>query len=165
MNALSIDTINTLSPYKVTQYEDGIFCFVTDSSVEIFVCFEKDEILQIGESYQLGISNPKGIKSPRDSKIRLTIISIVKEFFKKNQAGLLYICETGDGMQKMRNRLFKYWFSIYGENDEFYFLPMTIYDEEENENYAALIIRYDNPLFAQIVREFTTTINLLNSKP
>lgn len=165
MNALSIDTINTLSPYKVTQYEDGTFCFVTDSSVEIFVCFEKDEILQIGESYQLGISNPKGIKSPRDSKIRLTIISIVKEFFKKNQAGLLYICETGDGMQKMRNRLFKYWFSIYGESDEYYFLPMTIYDEEENENYAALIIRYDNPLFAQIVREFTTTINLLNSKP
>lgn len=147
----------------MTQYEDGTFCFVTDSSIEIFVCFEKDEILQIGESYQLGISNPKGIKSPRDSKIRLTIISIVKEFFKKNQAGLLYICETGDGMQKMRNRLFKYWFSIYGESDEYYFLPMTIYDEEENENYAALIIRYDNPLFAQIVREFTTTINLLNS--
>lgn len=68
-------------------------------------------------------------------------------------------------MQKMRSRLFNYWFSIYGESDEYYFLPMTIYDEEENENYAALIIRYDNPLFAQIVMEFTTTINLLNSKP
>ena len=28
---------------------------------------------------------------------------IVDEFFRKNQAALLYyICETGDGMQKMR---------------------------------------------------------------
>ena len=105
------------------------------------------------------------MKSPRDSKIRLTILSIVKEFFEKNQAGLLYICETGDGMQKMRNRLFKYWFSIYEESDDYYFLPMTIFDEENNENYAALIVWYDNPQFREIVREFTTTINLLNSKP
>ena len=107
----------------------------------------------------------KGSKSPRDSKVRDTILSIVQEFFEKNQAGLLYICETGDGMQKMRNRLFKYWFSLYGESDDYYFQPMTIYDEEDNENFAALIIRYDNPKFSDIVREFTTTINLLNSKP
>ncbi len=165
MNTLSIESINLLSPYKVIQGENGTYSFVTDSSVEIFVCFEKDEILQTGESYQLGISNPKGTKSPRDLKIRQTILAIVSEFFAKNQAGLLYICETGDGMQKMRNRLFKYWFSIYEESDEYYFQPMTIYDEEGNENYAALIIRYDNPLFAAVVREFTTTINLLNSKP
>ena len=68
-------------------------------------------------------------------------------------------------MQKMRNRLFKYWFSLYGESDDYYLQPMTIYDEEQNENFAALIIRYDNPKFSDIVREFTTTINLLNSKP
>ena len=65
----------------------------------------------------------------------------------------------------MRNRLFKYWFSLYGESDDYYFQQMTIYDEEDNENFAALIIRYDNPKFSNIVREFTTTINLLNSKP
>ena len=165
MNTLSIEDINSSSPYKVLHYEDGTYSFVTDSSIEIFVSFERDDILQIGESYQFGISNPKGMKSPRDSKIRLTILSIVKEFFEKNQAGLLYICETGDGMQKMRNRLFKYWFSIYEESDDYYFLPMTIFDEENNENYAALIIRYDNPQFREIVRQFTTTINLLNSKP
>ena len=55
--------------------------------------------------------------------------------------------------------------SQYGESYDYYFQPMTIYDEEENENFAALIIRYDNPNFSDIVREFTTTINLLNSKP
>lgn len=39
-------------------------------------------------------------ESPRDSKVRETVMCIVDEFFRKNQAALLYICETGDGMQK-----------------------------------------------------------------
>ena len=165
MNALSLSSINSASPYEVRRRGNDTYSFITDSSIEIFVSFEKDDILQSGLSYQFGISNPKGSKSPRDSKVRETILSIVQEFFEKNQAGLLYICETGDGMQRMRNRLFKYWFSIYGESDDYYFQPITIYDEEDNQNFAALIIRYDNPKFSEIVREFTTTINLLNSKP
>ena len=165
MNTLSLYSINSKSPYEVRKLGDETYSFITDSAIEIFVSFEKDDIIQSGLSYQFGISNPKGSKSPRDTKVRDTILSIVQEFFQKNQAGLLYICETGDGMQKMRNRLFKYWFSLYGESDDYYFQPMTIYDEEENENFAALIIRYDNPNFSDIVREFTTTINLLNSKP
>lgn len=165
MNALSLESINRRSPYQVAKQDENTFSFVSENHIRFFISFEKDEILRVGESYQLGISNPKGAKSPRDPKIRATILAIVREFFQKNQAGLLYICETGDGMQKMRNRLFRYWFSIYEESDEYYFLPMGVYDEEDNENYAALIIRYDNPLFQEIVREFTTTINLLNMKP
>ena len=33
------------------------------------------------------------------------------------------------------------------------------------ENYAALIIRRDNPKFIDLVTEFTNTITLLNAKP
>ena len=90
-------------------------------------------------------------------------LCIVDEFFRKNQAALLYICETGDGMQKMRSRLFSYWFSVYAENDDFLFLPQVVYDEEENENYAALIIRRDNPLFNDLVSEFTKFIGVAPS--
>ena len=80
-------------------------------------------------------------------------------------AAFLYICDTSGGMQKMRNRLFKYWFGIYGERKEYVFLPQTITDEEGNDNYAALIIRKDNPQFADLVSEFMATVNLLNTKP
>lgn len=34
-----------------------------------------------------------------------------------------------------------------------------------NDNYAALIIRKDNPQFANLVSEFMATVNLLNAKP
>ena len=166
MNVLSITSINNRSPYVVNKYSDcGPFLFTSDSGVELAVSFVDDDLITKATSFQLVISNVNNRHSPRDKKVQNTILAIVEEFFEKNQAGLLYICETGDGMQKMRNRLFKYWFSLYGESDDYYFQPMTIYDEEENENFAALIIRYDNPKFSDIVREFTTTINLLNSKP
>ena len=68
-------------------------------------------------------------------------------------------------MQKMRNRLFHFWFGVYAEHDEFLFLPQVVYDEEDNENYAALITRRDNPKFNDLVTEFTNTITLLNTKP
>ena len=92
MNILSLSSINAKSPYKVRQLDDKTYSFITDSLIEIFVSFEKDDILQSGLSYQFGISNPKGSKSPRDSKVRDTILTIVQEFFEKNQACLLYIC-------------------------------------------------------------------------
>ena len=141
------------------------FSFMTDNMAEIFISFEKDDILQSGIVYQFGISNPQGTKSPRDQKVRNTILAIIEEFFNKNKAALLYICETGDDMQKMRSRFFQYWCSIYNEREEYLFPPQIVYDEEENENYAALIIRKDNPCFVELVSEFTDTINLLNGKP
>lgn len=105
------------------------------------------------------------IKLTREEALRRWKAS--KELKRKmsEKAALLYICETGDGMQKMRSRLFQYWFSIYNEMEEYLFPPQIVYDEEENENYAALIIRKDNPCFVELVSEFTDTINLLNGKP
>lgn len=166
MEKLSLDAINAKSEYYVKKEDDeGTYSFTTDNMTEFFISFEKDDILRFGIVYQFGISNPQGKKSPRDHKVRITILAIIEEFFNKNKAALLYICETGDGMQKMRSRLFQYWFSVYNEKEEYLFLPQVVYDEEDNENYAALIIRKDNPCFVELVSEFTETINLLNGKP
>ncbi len=166
VECLSLSKINASAPYLVNiAAETDSLSFITDYGAEIFVTFEKDDLLHSGLVYQFGISNPKGVRSPRDSKVRKTILAIVEEFFEKYEAAFLYICETGDGMQKMRNRLFQYWFGIYGDHEEYVFLPQTIYDEEGNDNYAALIIRKDNPQFAELVSEFMNTVNLLNMKP
>ena len=65
----------------------------------------------------------------------------------------------------MRSRLFSFWFNIYKDHDEYLFLPQLVYDEEDNENYAALIIKRDNSHILDLVSEFTNTIALLNEKP
>ena len=163
---LSLFEINSCSPYEV-EYEakTNLYRFVSDFGVSFSVAFEENDLLQSGESYQFALTNYEGKKSPRDIKVRETVLAIIKEFFSKNEAALIYICETGDGLQKMRSRLFHFWFGVYAEHDEFLFLPQVVYDEEDNENYAALILRRDNPKFNDLVTEFTNTIAMLNSKP
>ena len=95
---LSLATINATSPYLVKIADDGkALCFVTDYDAEMFITFEKDDLLHNGTVYQFGISNPKKVRSPKDPKVRATILAIIEKFFAKNQAAFLYICETGDG--------------------------------------------------------------------
>lgn len=166
MKPLSISNINKTSPYEVFMASaPNVYRFYTSYGVDIAISFDLDDLLKQTDTYMLSINNVNNHKSPRDLKVRDTIFAITTEFFAKNQAALLYICETGDGMQKTRNRLFHFWFNIYGKNKDFLFLPMIVYDEDDNENYTALIISKDHPRFAEVVLEYTATVNLLNDKP
>ena len=149
---LSLKHINENSSYPVeTAGEDGFYQFFTDEEVHYPVGFMEDDILLSRNSYQLIIANINNHKSPRDRKGRDTIIAIVDEFFRNNNSTLLYICETGDSRQSMRNRLFEYWFSIV--------------DEEGVVNFATIILRNDNPDLTEIIAEFTESIQLLSQKP
>ena len=87
------------------------------------------------------------------------------EFFATNQAAMLYICETGDGKQGMRSRLFTYWFSTYEYNSKYSLHTTCINDEEGIPNFAALVIRNDNPHIVEIVCEFVETAKALQQKP
>lgn len=59
---------------------------------------------------------------------------------------MLYICETGDRKQKVRNRLFKYWFDSYEFNTKYSLYTTHIVDDEGISNFAALILKNDNGL-------------------
>ena len=80
-------------------------------------------------------------------------MAIVEEFFEKNVAALLYICETGDGKQMARGRLFAYWFQSSGQSKVFTTMTSVLMDEEGVENTATLILRNDNPDFDILVSE------------
>jgi hypothetical protein len=117
------------------------------------------------ETYQFSIININNKRSPSDPKVRDTIIAIIENFFHENQEVMLYICETGDGRQSMRRRLFVYWFNHYKKDWKISFFSSAVRDENGILNYASIILRNDNPLYRKIVREFTDTITLLNDKP
>ena len=89
---------------------------------------------------------------------------IIENFFNMNEAALLYICESGDGKQYMRSRLFEYWFSSYQMKDKFILMPVSIEDMEGIENLAALIIRKDNPNIIDIVADFSNTVAMFRVK-
>ena len=166
ISQLSIERINADAPYKVEKDEvTGSYDFVTDVGVHITIYFDEDFMITTGESYQLIIGNANNRKSPRDAKLQKTVLAIVEEFFYTNQAAMLYICETGDGKQGMRSRLFSYWFEAYEYNSRYSLHTTCVKDEEGVTNFAALIIRNDNPLIVEIVNEFMETARALQQKP
>lgn len=166
MKKLDLARVNHDAPYQITESDRaGFYDFVTDHDVEYSVCFEEDDLLLSGESYQFAIINANNKKAPRDAKVRDTIILLVEEFFRQNNTTLLYICETGDGRQSLRNRLFDHWFNHNKHHLDYFFLSTSITDDAGIINYAAILLRNDNPHLAEVVAEFTETIQLLKQKP
>lgn len=166
MTPLSLDKINLISPYEVQMVlTPNTYRFVTEYGVEIAISFDLDDILESGESYMFNITNVNKQRSPRDIKVRDTVISIIDNFFEVNSVALLYICETGDRKQAMRNRLFDSWFAYANSQEQYVIMVTNIRDMEGVDNYAAMILRKDNPKFVDYVSEFNSTINMFRVKP
>lgn len=166
MKPLSLDIINTSAPYEVYWHEKSrTYRFKSDSGVVLAIGFDDDDMIENAESYVFSIINVNKVPSPRDQKMRDTVLLIIEEFFNMNEAALLYICESGDGKQQMRSRLFEFWFSSYHMKDKFLLMPVSIEDMEGVENFAALIVRKDNPNILDIVTEFSNTVAMLSVKP
>lgn len=166
MNQLDLSRINESSPYKVVpSTRPNYYQFRSDSGVLFVVGFDVDDLIQNADSYQLIIANVNHKSSPRDVKVQEAIIAIVEEFFLMNNVTALYICESNDGKQKMRSRLFKYWFSTFIDRDQYTMLSTSIKDMEGVENFFAIISRNDNPQLSDVIGEFTQTVHFLAQKP
>lgn len=166
MIPLSLQKINEVSPYKVSMViSPSTYRFVTDYDVEIAISFDLDELLETGEAYMFNITNVNKQRSPRDTKVRDTVIAIIDNFFETNAVALLYICETGDRKQALRNRLFESWFAYANAKEQYIIMVANIHDLEDVDNYAAMILRKDNPHFVDYVSEFNNTVNMFMVKP
>ena len=166
MIPLSLDKVNAIAPYEVQMVLwPNTYRFVTESGVDIAVGFDLDDIIESGESYMFNIVNVNKQRSPRDIKVRDTVISVIDNFFEVNSAALLYICETGDRKQAMRNRLFDSWFAYANSRELYVVMVANICDSEGVDNYAAMVLRKDNPRFVEYVSEFNRTINMFRVKP
>ena len=166
MNTLSVGQINMISPYQVRESEEpNYFEFFTNHNVHYSVGFMEDDGLMHSEAYHLIIVNVENMKSPNDIKVKDTVLAIIEEFFNKNISSLLYICETGDGKQSFRSRLFERWFSTYDKKANYTSMTSSIVDEEGVANFATIIVRNDNPHLMDIITDFTTTVQILSQKP
>ncbi|MGM9697314.1 MAG: DUF6169 family protein [Prevotella sp.] len=93
-----------------------------------------------------------------------TILAIIESFFNSNASVLLYICDTSDGRQQARNKLFLKWLR---ENDQQgrYGISTCNVNVEGEMWYAAIILRRDNPLFFSVMKEFEEDAQRLSEKP
>lgn len=115
-------------------------------------------------TYQFFIINESHRPSPNDEKLKATVFRIIEAFFAANPDILLYICETGDGRQALRSRLFVQWFSTYSRRDDYVMQTAEVL-EGKTRNFAALIVQKSNPRLEAILAEFAETISILTNKP
>ncbi len=164
MNPLDLAYINRLAPYKVWTENGRDYLVETSYDLLFRIGFMDDYSIWQSGAYQFYINNESHRPSPNDEKLKATIFRIIEAFFAANPDILLYICETGDGRQSFRSRLFVRWFNNYAGRDA-YVMQTAEVQEGKNRNFAALIVQKSNPRLKEILAEFDETISILTDKP
>ena len=90
-------------------------------------------------------------------------MAIICEFFNANNDIMIYICDTSDGKETSRSRLFIKWFDEYEEKSRFIIKTASTYIENQGF-YTAMIVERTNKHLAAIIDDFDNTANLLCDK-
>ena len=153
MIQLSADTINSRAPYKVTKEDENIFIFKNKYGIVYSVGFIPDTSFMGKGVYQFFLINKSHRTRRKDEDIYKTVKVIIEEFFAQKESIMLYICDTADGRQASRDRLFRAWFHSYVESDSFTMCTdtMTI---DNIRYFSSLLMRNNHPMLNQVISKF-----------
>ena len=164
MITLSLDAINQVSPYKVVM-TDGDYDFVTSEGVRYSASFLEDIPMGGCDTYQFGFRRKDDQHTNYDTNVKTTLLAIIKQFFIENQNVLLYICDTSDGREAKRNRLFVRWFEEFANPVQFTMCTASAIVENQGF-YAAIIVENCNPKLEAIINDFNHSAeSLTTGKP
>ncbi|MCE8952155.1 DUF6169 family protein [Bacteroides thetaiotaomicron] len=154
MYCLSIEQINQISPYKVEAASDGnSLIFHTQYGLTYEVGFVEDYTFFDENAYQFFIVEKNGKRFLKDSLVRATVWAIVETFFQENCNVLLYVCDTSDGKQAIRDRLFEIWFYEYEKQQEYVHLAAKV-ESDAVYYFASVILRATHPQLDEIRNAF-----------
>ncbi len=164
MNELNLEHINARSPYKVWRtLRENELNFLTDGGVLYGVGFSEEMEIAGITSYQFSFARLNATHSGFDALIKQTLMAIIDEFFRANNEIMIYICDTSDGREAYRSRLFMRWFEESDESSRF--TIRSVSTEIEGQGfYTALIIENANPHIKEILEDFESTAKVLCEK-
>lgn len=163
MNPIDLNVVNHVSPYPMKLVGKRDYEFVTSQGITYTIGFIEDDSISSCESYQFYITKETLRPSVKDEKIKMAVFSLLENFFEQNSSVLVYICDTSDGKEELRSRLFLAWFKTYSLSEK-YICKDAHVKVEHTTIYAAIIVRKDNPLIESIIEEFEETSQLLSDK-
>ena len=142
---LSAQSINSTAPYAVRSDNGRFFTFYTRLGQLYEVGFVEDNMLSDdGMIYQFFITNRDGPPHTLDINIHKTIVAILEEFFRMTNMSIVYICDTHDGRQAARQRLFKMWFNSYPRKNLYRLVSRELI-VDNIPYYVNLLARKDMP--------------------
>lgn len=150
---IDLTSLNSVTPYHVGKVKEGVYVFQTEGGTFYTIMFDEDMQLAGCQTYQFIIERDEKNGTDYGYAVRDTILSIIYAFFGSNNDILLYICDTSDGKETARNRLFLRWFKASLKSDDF-IIKNAQAIVEDSVFYAAIIVRKDNPKVNEITEEF-----------
>lgn len=163
MNSLDINIVNEIAPYTIKAIDGMMFSFTTKAHIPYIVGFMEDSMVDEYESYQFYITNETGANSPNDVDLWTTLFALIEEFFRVNQSVMVYWCDTSDGNEGLRARLFSRKFEVFKGHDKYIFKAIET-NTEGIPYYAALIYRKDHPNAVDISRKVDYVVEELRQK-
>lgn len=160
---LSLKKINSRSPYFVSSVGEDVFSFSTDYGVDYELGFIEDHMLGFDKLYQFFLLTKNGAKPVKDPKILVTVYAVLEEFFQDGNLILDYVCDTNDGRQEARSRLFYHWFDVNPKSPGFT-CSQIITSCDGVGYYAAVVLRNDNPHYIECMEAIDSFIKNINDK-
>lgn len=163
MIKFSLKRLQERVPYELVLAEND-FTFETDFGIHYSVSFCKEEIELGGcATYQLIIRKIEERRSRHDPKVEATILAIINEFFESNTEVMLYLCDTSDGREESRDRLFLSWFERF-ENKERFTICRAHTNVEGEGLFICIVVDNRNPKLKAITDDFEESAKILTQE-
>ena len=153
--------------YDLTHTEQGSYRFTTDNGLEYVAFFTtcpiEDDDGNMHKVYSFGFERSGKYASNKfvdkyDQKIKHTIVSIIKNFFKSTgDNAIIYLCFPEDKYARHRSITFSRWYSE-SLSDEIQHIKKNIIIRDDTY-YAGILVRKENPLRELIVEAVNVYIN------
>lgn len=157
---------NSQDPYKIVFYKNtGLSSFKTSYELTYFCGFENvtsrlSPLLGVYDieiyDFQFYPYDPiPGKKKGKDSRIAITITTLVNDFFSNNSRVLLYVCDATDGCAGIRQELFGKWYrkQSYAFNRHQLSIELETTSNELLVMYACILTRKDFPYLDVLKKE------------
>ena len=145
---------DSLCPYSLKEEGDKAYSFITKHGITYHAYFLDYSVYhpEFKNVYAFNIDVDDNKPHPIDIQIALTIVEILRIFFESNSNAMIMICDTLDGKEIKRKKLFDRWFSKYNNGS------ILKYDASAEDSgvtlFVSLYIKKTNTNVARIVKAF-----------
>ncbi len=142
--------LNSRLPYDLVQ-EGLTYYFVNKNGIKYRAYFVDISLYypQFPDTYSFSFEPESQEKHSVDNRISATIVEILRRFFEKEENAMIMVCDSVDGKEEKRRKLFDRWFEKHADDSilkydasaplEDYRLFISIYLKKNNPNKALLL--------------------------
>ena len=146
--------LDLLRPFDFKKVDELYYTFISRDGITYNVFFSPlQEIYpKLINTYSFSIEREDKNAHPIDARIAVTVATILKRFFENNENAMIMICDTLDGKEAKRRKLFDRWYKRFNDGS------LEKYDASastaEYELFISIYFTRTNPNRRQLIEAF-----------